>query len=415
MFVPEYCEYCCRTKIVSGHNALDDLPELMGALKASKPLIVTDRGVLEAGLVDLVQAAVSGRISVGAVESDIPPDSDIAAVHRVAGTYRALNCDSLVAVGGGSVIDTAKGANLLVSLGGEDLETFVGSDAVKRRLRPLIAVPTTSGTGSEVSPVAVVADPGEHTKKMFISHFLEPDVAVLDSRMTLSLPPGITAATAMDAMAHAMEAYTCLAKNPISDAGAYHAIGLISRHLLPVIAQPDHREGRLALAHAATLAGMAFSNSMVGMVHTLGHTVGAHCHIPHGVCMAILLPYGLEYNMHRTGAFTAELLLPLAGPEAYACTPKHLRAEKAVEQVRRMNQDLHDATRGAHPRHFKEVLDPNGKRLVPEERLERVAAEALNDPSILYNPEQLDYEECLAVLRCAWEGNPWTREGGAEG
>ena len=241
------------------------------------------------------------------------PTPIVQTVTRIADRYRETHCDAIIAVGGGSVLDTAKGVNILVSEGSNDLIKFSGAGALKRPLKPLIAVPTTSGTGSEVTLVAVIADHEKQLKMLFTSNFLLPDVALLDSRMTMTLPPAITAATGMDAITHAIEAYTCLAKNPLSDSHAVRAIELISRNLLNVVKNPDDKEGRLSLAIGANLAGIAFSNSMVGMVHTLGHSVGAVCGAPHGSCMAVLLPYGLEYNRHKNGSFTAELLFPLAG------------------------------------------------------------------------------------------------------
>jgi alcohol dehydrogenase len=174
----------------------------------------------------------------------------------------------IVAVGGGSVMDTAKGVNIVVSENADDLMQFSGAGNLTRPLKPLVAIPTTAGTGSEVTLVAVIADPARNLKMPFTSYFLMPDIAVLDPRMTLTLPPAITAATAMDALTHAIEAYTCLAKNPLSDAHAQLAIELIGQNLLKVINVPENANGRLALAVAATLAGVAFSNAMVGMVHT---------------------------------------------------------------------------------------------------------------------------------------------------
>jgi alcohol dehydrogenase len=231
-----------------------------------------------------------------------------------------------------------------------------------------------------------------------------PDVAILDSRMTLTLPAFLTASTAMDALTHAVEAYTCLSKNPLSDAHAIEAISLISKNLINVVKNPDDHEGRLALATASTLAGIAFSNSMVGMVHTIGHSIGAVCHIPHGTCMSILLPYGLEYNMHKNGGYTAELLYALAGDKIYAQTPKNQRAEKTVEYIRGLNQALYDATDGKHFRCLKEIKDRDGNQMIPKNMLESIAKVALGDPTIFYNPEELDYEDFLMVLEAAWEG-----------
>jgi alcohol dehydrogenase len=269
---PGYYEFFCPVKTVAGHRALEKIPQLLNRLGAQRPMIITDKGVAGAGLVDIVNAAITPGVRIGAVEDDVPRDSDLKVVNQFAGIYRKNGCDAIVAVGGGSVMDTAKGVNIVVSEKADDLMQFSGAGTLTRQLKPLVAIPTTAGTGSEVTLVAVIADHDRNLKMPFTSYFLLPDVAVLDPRMTLTLPAAITASTAMDALTHAVEAYTCLAKNPLSDAHALLAIELIGQNLMNVISEPDNADGRLALAVAATLAGVAFSNAMVGMVHTLGHS-----------------------------------------------------------------------------------------------------------------------------------------------
>jgi len=410
MYLPGYYEFCSRVKIIAGHNALEKIPGALADCGASRPFVVTDKGVSGAGLIDVVAAALKDKLVIGAIADDIPQDSDIEVVHRLAAVYREKGCDSLIAVGGGSVLDTAKGINIVVSENADDLMKFSGVGVLKRALKPLIAVPTTSGTGSEVTLVAVIKDHGKQLKMTFVSNFLLPDAAVLDSRMTLTLPPVITASTGMDALSHAVEAYTCLAKNPLSDTTALAAISLLSGNLLKVMNNPSDRDGRLALACGANLAGMAFSNSMVGMVHNLGHATGSACGVPHGVCMSILLPYGVEYNMHKNGHLTAELFFPLAGAEVHIRTPKHMRAEKVVEYIRWLNQSLRDATDGGHARCFKEVFDRDGKQMVTREQLPNIAEKALSDGAVFYNPEELDYEDMIMVMEHAWEGTPLNRD-----
>ncbi|MBF0101605.1 MAG: iron-containing alcohol dehydrogenase [Desulfobacterales bacterium] len=409
MYSPGYYEFCCRVKIVAGHQALEKIPGLLNDLNANKPLILADKGVTGAGLVKILSAAIENQIEIGSIEDDIPQDSDLKVVNHLANVYRDKGCDAIIAVGGGSVMDTAKGVNIVVSENADDLMKFSGAGTLKHQLKPLIAIPTTSGTGSEVTVAAVIADHQKNKKMLFTSYFLLPNAAVLDSRMTLTLPPFFTAMTAMDAMTHAIEAYTCLAKNPISDAHAIRAIAMISQNLLNVVKNPGDKNGRLALANAATLAGVAFSNSMVGMVHTLGHSVGAICHVPHGTCMSIFLPYALEYNFHKIESFIAEILFPLGGEDMYRSTPKNQRAEKVIELARKLNQDLFDATNGRHSRFLKEIKDREGRQMVPKDKLTEIAATALGDGSIFYNPEELDYDDCLMVLNAAWEGVPLDR------
>ncbi len=283
MYFPGYHEFCCRVNLVAGVDALEKIPSLLEDLGVSRPMILTDKGVRAAGLIDLLLQAFQNRVTVGTICDEVPMDSDVGLVNRLAGLYRGSGCDGIVAVGGGSVLDTAKGVDVLVSENALDLMDFEGAGILKRRLRPLIAVPTTAGTGSEMTLVAVISDPATHKKHLFLSHFLQPHAAVLDPRMTLGLPALITAQTGMDALCHAVEAYTCLGKNPLSDGAALAAVELIGRHLLQVVRRPEDWRGRLAMASAATLAGAAFSNSMTGMAHALGHALGGLCGVPHGV------------------------------------------------------------------------------------------------------------------------------------
>ncbi|MCG8687348.1 MAG: iron-containing alcohol dehydrogenase [Desulfobacterales bacterium] len=406
MYIPDYYEFCCRVNIVAGHNALEQIPALLEKMGASAPLILTDKGVMAAGLVDIVTEALGKDLTIPALEDDVPPDSDVKIVNRLADVYREKRCDAIIAVGGGSVLDTAKGINILVSENSNNLMDFTGAGALKRPLRPLVAVPTTAGTGSEVTQAAVIADHENNRKMLFGSYFLLPDAAVVDPRMTLTLPAHITAATAMDAMAHAVESTVMLAKNPISDAHAYEAMSMISQHLLKVLEDPSDKEGRLALATAATMAGIAFSNATVGMVHALGHSVGSVCHVPHGTCMAIFLPYGLEYNLHKMEDRTADLLLPLAGPHAYITTPEDQRAQAAIDWLRQFNLDLHQATKGLHAVRLKDLKTHEGLPMVPKEKLPDIAKTALGDGTIFYNPEEMDYDDFLMVVQAAWEGEP---------
>lgn len=409
MILPDYYEFCCRVKLVAGHDALENIPSLLAEMGAKKPLIITDKGVTAAGLVDIVVNALKNGVAIGGIADNVPPDSDLKVVNQLAGLYRDNSCDAIIAVGGGSVMDTAKGVNIVVSENATDLMAFSGAGALKRHLKPLVAVPTTAGTGSEVTLVAVIKDHEKHLKMLFTSYFLLPSVSILDSRMTMTMPPFITAMTGMDALSHAVEGYYCLQKNPLSDAHSLAAISMIHKYLPAVTKNPSDKDGRLAMSVAACLAGISFSNSMVGMVHNLGHATGAVCGVPHGICMAILLPYGLEYNMHKREAEIAQLLLPMAGEEVYLKTPKAERADKVVSLIRQLNADLNSITGGRHARFFSEVKDRDGKPMVPRDVLPQIAHAALLDGATIYNPEDADSEDNLMVLEAAWEGKPLDR------
>ncbi len=409
MVLPDYYEFCCRVKIVAGHNALEKIPDLLAGKGAKNPLIITDKGVAGAGLIDIVSGILQDRLAGILIADNVPPDSDLRIVHQLAQLYRERECDAIIAVGGGSVMDTAKGVNIVVSENASDLMAFSGAGALKRPLKPLIAIPTTAGTGSEVTQVAVIKDHEKHLKMAFLSYFLLPDVSVLDARMTMTMPPFVTAMTGMDALSHAIEAYYCLQKNPMSDAHALSAVNMIYQYLPTVAQNPSDKNGRLAMSVGACLAGIAFSNSMTGMVHNLGHASGSICGVPHGLAMAILLPYGLEYNMHKCEDTIARLLLPMAGEAVYLDTAKEQRAQKVVSLIRQLNEDLHKITDGRHARCFREVKDREGKPTVPREVLPQIAKAALLDGASIYNPEETDDEDNLMVLEAAWEGRPLER------
>jgi len=394
MNIPFY-EYFCPVKIIAGHKALEHIPFEVGSLVAMSPMLVTDPVVRAAGLLGTLQGVLdTGGVTLGAVFDDVPQDSSLQTVFAAATAYREAQCDSLIAVGGGSVIDTAKAVNILVSEGGEDLRRYSGAHNLKRPLKPLLVVPTTAGTGSEVSCVAVVFDSDAGHKLAFVSHFLLPSAAVLDSRMTLALPRGITAMTAMDAMTHSVEAYTCLAANPFSDAHASAAVRKIRENLLKVMDHPSDAQARLELAQASTLAGIAFSNSLVGMAHSLGHALGEVCRLPHGLCMSVLLPYVLEYNLPVSGERIGELLLPLAGADTYAVTPSHDRATRSILAIRTLRDELH--ARCELPRTLHET------NKVARSQFGAVVELAIDDPSIVFNPREADRGELLGVLERAW-------------
>lgn len=392
--LPSYFEFHNPVKIVSGHKALDNLPYELGQMGVTRPLIVTDKGVVAAGLIQIVQEAFgSSGMTIGAIYDDVPPDSSVDVVNAIAEVYRTNGCDGLVAVGGGSPIDTAKGVNIVVSHDKGELKDYMGADRLTGPLKPLVVVPTTAGTGSEVTLVAVIADTRRNVKMAFVSRHLLPNLALIDPRMTLTMPAKITAATGMDALSHAMEAYTCLQKNPLSDAHATAAISLISRYLPVAVENGEDATARLALANASCMAGAAFSNSMVGMVHALGHAAGAVSHIPHGVAMGIFLPHGLTYNLPERAKYIGELLLPFAGADIYAATPAKNRPERLLESLHTLQKALEKKC--GLPMRLKDA----GAR---EEHLEDIALKAINDGALMMNPKEMGIEDARAVLKKAF-------------
>lgn len=391
-----YYEFKLPTKILSGVEALEHIPHELNTLGAFRPLLLSDEGLEKVGTVATVQAAlVQGGMTAVETFCQIPPDSSIQVVNRIAALYRQLGCDSLIAVGGGSVIDTAKGVGMVLSQAGHDLLDSAGAEVLPRGEHvPLVAVPTTAGTGSEATLVAVVNNPETKVKMEFLSYHLLPDVAVLDPRMTETLPPRITASTGFDALVHAIEAATCLQRNPVSDSFAEKAMGQLARTLPIVVRNGKDRKARMVMANGSLLAGAAFSNSMVGLVHAIGHALGGVCRVAHGDAMTILLPAVMKYNLETCRERYGELLLYLAGPEIYAETPASQRAERAIAFLTDLRQELSDLTG------LPTTLTATGK--VKKSDFDAVARTALNDGAIIVNPAQADYEDILAILEEVW-------------
>jgi alcohol dehydrogenase len=391
--IPDYYEFANTAKVLSGERAIENIPFELRNLRCARALVITNKQLRGLGLVDVVlRALADGGIEVGVLYDDVPVDSSADVVNEVAGAFGENACDCIVAVGGGSVIDTAKGASIVLSSGAKDLMKVRGVDRlVGRYMTPFVAVPTTAGTGSEVTGVAVIKDTGRNVKMGFASFNLVPDIAVLDPRMTLGLPQRLTGSTGMDALTHAVEAVSCRQANPLSDAYAFAAITLVREHLPAVLADGRDRQGRLALANAALMAGVAFSNSMVGAVHAIGHACGAIAHVAHGDAMAILLPHCMRFNLDACGPAYAELLLPLAGPDTFASTPAENRPSAAIHAVDGL---LAIGAGAGLPLRLSEVG-------VTEQQLEPIARLALDDGSIAMNPRGVEFADALAILRAA--------------
>jgi len=390
MVIPQYYEFYCPVKIISGLKALSNLPYEMNLLNAHRALVVTDPGVVSAGLIRRVERVFEGSgCEVGAIFDQTPPDSSTEVVRAVAKLFSEVGGDCFVAVGGGSSMDTAKCANMVVSEGADDLMAVQGVERLQKPTRPFIAVPTTAGTGSEVTAVAVIYDEQTRTKMGFASQRLLPDVAILDPKMTMTMPPMITAATAMDALTHAIEAYYCLQKNPVSDSFALAAIKLIVENVIRCVENGKDETARLAMANGALLAGMSFSNSMVGIVHALAHGCGGVCRVSHGVANAILLPWGMEHNLQKAGATIAELA-PVLGGSASGNDTEQARA--AVQAVRNLGMRLKGLC--GLPTTLREAG-------VTEDKLADIARIAIDDGTVALNPEEVTYEDALEILRRA--------------
>lgn len=386
-----YFEFINSVKICSGQNALENLGYELDFLGCHNPLILSDMGVTNAGLLKKITAIMQqSNIPNDNIFNEIPADSDIGVISTICSMYVNLGCDGIIALGGGSVIDTAKGVRLVLSQSNvDDILSLSGNEIIKKGKHiPFVVLPTTCGTGSECTAVAVIKNHLSGVKMEFISSELLPDVAFVDTRLTETLPPRLIASSAMDALCHCIEAYSGVQKNYLSDSFATTAIRLIVKNL-PIVLKKPNDTARLELALASTLAGIAFSNSMVGIVHAIGHACGGEASIPHGNAMTILLPTCMEYNLPECSEDYSELLLYLAGPEIYASTPATKRAQKSIEFIKEFLESLNEMC--GLPLRLSDYK-------VDTESFDAIAKKALNDGAIIVNKRQANKNDVLEIL-----------------
>ena len=283
-------------KIVIGLGVSANIAAEAGLLGGKKALIVTDPGVVEAGLLDQAAASLQEKGIAYAIYDKVQPDPPGEIIDQAAEIYRSEGCSFILGFGGGSSLDAAKGIGLLAANPGSIMD-YCGIDKVPQKGAPLILVPTTAGTGSEVTRVLMVSDPKDGTKLPVFSPFALADVALVDPSLTKSMPPGVTADTGIDALVHAIETYVSMNATVFSDVLAERAIELIAEYLPIAWAKGRNLEARFQLSAAATLAGMAFGSGGLGAVHALAHALGTVHHMPHGRTNAIMLPHIMKYNL----------------------------------------------------------------------------------------------------------------------
>lgn len=375
--------YFGPTKIIFGAGSSKDVEIEMSSIGGTRALVVTDQGIIKAGLIDHIVKALGSKC-VG-VYSDIPQDTGVEVVDEGAAFAKKNGADILISVGGGSVIDTAKGMCILLTEGGK-LRDFNGIQLLTRPQTPHIVIPTTAGTGSEVTTAAVIMDKEMGQKRLLVENFNVPRLAILDPKMTEKLPKVLTAGTGMDAMTHAVEALHSMQHEPIADGLAIHAIRLLSRYLPVCVENGSDLTARGQVQIAATLAGWAFGNALVGIVHAMAHSIGAISHVPHGIANGILLAACMEYNIESC-------------PDAYALVAEAFGVrEKGMDDTEAswaaVNAMKDFLKKIGHPRKLSEV------GVKTEDEIARAAEMSLGDGSIVNNPRLvLDASEVLEIYK----------------
>ena len=330
------------TRIEYGVGAAGKLAESVQALGFQKVLIVTDKGIETCGLlsaiVDQLATAKLEFDTFSEVESN-PKDHNVHAGTKMA---KGLQADCLVAIGGGSPIDCAKAIAVLATHGGA-VRDYEGKGKISGNVLPLIAIPTTAGTGSEVTFSSVITDTGEGFKFTLKHPCIAPRIALLDPQMTITMPPGLTAATGMDALTHAIEGYTARVSEPLADAVALYAIELVAKYLKIAVFKGNDMEARAGMLLGSVLAGIAFSHSDVGSVHCIAEALGGKYDTAHGVCNAVVLPTVMEYNMD----YCRERYARIASAMGISFDSTADGARRAVEAVKQMAVDLNLPTFGS--------------------------------------------------------------------
>lgn len=388
-----YFEFVNSVKILSGDNAINNIPYECDFLGCKNPLLLSDEGLKKIGSVKKFLDILKRDLKIKNIFTDIPTDSSTLTINEIIAFYKANKCDGIIALGGGSVIDTAKGVRMALGQKQNDIMKLMGNEIIKKVAHiPFIVVPTTCGTGSECTAVAVIKNHKTHLKMEFISSELLPDVGVIDVRMTETLPPKLTASTSIDALVHSIEAYTSLQKNIISDVYAQTAIKLIVENLPKVLKDGLDKQARLNLANASTLAGIAFSNAMVGVVHAIGHSCGGVANVPHGNAMAVLLVPCMEFNYDKVGNLYGDLLLYFGGAELFAKTPESERGQLAIKKVNEFLQEISKLSGLALK------LSEYG---VTKEKFNEIAQNALNDGAAIVNKKTIKKSDVIKILEKA--------------
>ena len=363
-------------------GASKKLPAIVGSFGARRVMLVTDKGVRNAGLTKAAEEALAAAGIAIDVYDDVVADPPSSVIEAAAKRARDLGTDLVLSIGGGSALDTAKLVAYLAK-SDESLDSIYGVGLAKGDRLPLILVPTTAGTGSEVTPISIVTTPTTE-KKGVVAPKLLPDWAVLDPELTLGLPAHVTAATGIDAMVHAIEAFTSKSKkNPISDQLAKQALALLSANVRTACTDGKNVEARSGMLLGSMLAGMAFANAPVAAVHALAYPIGAIFHVPHGLSNALVLMGVMRFNLSHAEALYAELA-PIIDPSA-AGLPTSEAAARFVEGLAAICRDC------KVPASLSEVG-------VKQDDLTRMATDAMKQTRLLVNnPREVTYDDAYAI------------------
>lgn len=366
------------TSISFGRGVARTVATPLRQVGAKRVLLVTDKGVVAAGLVAPVEERLREAGFAYAIYDGVVPDPGVGEVQRCYERAREFGADSFVAVGGGSPIDTAKMAATLLANGGTVLD-YIGVDKVPKPAAPVVAIPTTAGTGAEITINSVIADPAQHKKLLIISPNATARFALEDPEMTKTCPPFVTAITGMDTLTHAIESFVCKNAYPMTQALCLQAIRDVGASLAGAVKDASDMDARERMMRAVVSASLAFSNTRLGNVHAMALPVGGWCHIAHGTAVAVLLPHVMDFNRG-------------AAPDAYATVGEAFGVKKdpraAVKAIFALNEEIG----------IKPTLSAYG---ATEDAIPNMAKDAMQSGNILVNPRETELHDIESLYRAA--------------
>jgi len=364
-----------------GNGAMETVGRYIKNLGVKKAMIVTDPGVIDAGWCGTIETLVKESGIPFIVYSGVTPNPKDREVMEGSEFYCREGCDMIIAVGGGSPMDCAKGIGI-VSTNNHSILDFEGVDCVPLPGPPLICIPTTAGTSADVSQFAIIHDSGRKVKIAIVSKALVPDVALIDPVTTTSMSPGLTAETGMDALCHAFEAYVSNASSPVTDVNALKAVKLISDNLVEACRNPRDMRYRDGMMLASLLAGLAFSNASLGIVHAMAHALGGFLDLPHGECNAILLEHAVKFNFQAA----AERYIELA--RAMGINTEGMKAGSIMDALANELGSL---------RNRAGITGSLGSMGITREILPQLAEFAYADPCMVTNPRDASTKEIEGI------------------
>lgn len=368
-----------------GAGCLQDAVAQIAAKGWQRALVVTDAPLVRTGLVGRVTEALGAAGVSSVVFDEVKPNPNVANVEAGLALLQRHQCDGVISLGGGSPHDCAKGIALVATNGGS-ITDYEGVDRSAQAQLPLVAINTTAGTASEMTRFCIITDDRRHVKMAIVDRHTTPILSVNDPELMSGMPAALTAATGMDALTHAVEAYVSTAATPITDACALQAVRLIGQQLRAAVANGQDMVAREAMAYAQFLAGMAFNNASLGYVHAMAHQLGGFYDLPHGVCNAILLPHVQAFNARVAAARLGEVGQAL-GEDTAGLSPQ-AAAERCLQAIRRLSADV-GIPAGVAGLGAKEADIPT------------LAANAMKDACGLTNPVQPSFDEVCAIYRAA--------------